>query len=153
MRYKAEDSVLCAPMTAEKPKKDIETAEDIRLLVDSFYEKVKQDAVIGFFFNDIARVDWSKHLPKMYAFWGSVLLGEGEYSGAPFAPHNRIHHQVPIEKEHFAQWVQLFQDTVNELFSGEKANEAKTRGAYIAAVWHIKLERMGKPQTPTTTTT
>ena len=56
-------------------KPDISTPADIRLLIDTFYVKVQADDVIGFIFNDIAQVDWPKHLPVMYAFWEFLLLG------------------------------------------------------------------------------
>lgn len=55
-------------------KKDIENRNDVQLLIDSFYEKVKADKVIGYIFNDIAKVDWGKHLPVMYDFWGGCFI-------------------------------------------------------------------------------
>lgn len=54
--------------------KDLQTREDIELLVDKFYDKVKEDEVIGFFFNDIAKVDWSLHLPKNVPFLGVFII-------------------------------------------------------------------------------
>ena len=57
-------------------KKDIETREDIIKLVDVFYDKVKKNEILGYIFDDIAKIDWSKHLPVMYSFWASILLGE-----------------------------------------------------------------------------
>ena len=39
-------------------KKDIETRDDIELLVNSFYEKVKADPVIGHIFTDVFKVNW-----------------------------------------------------------------------------------------------
>lgn len=134
-------------------KKDIETIEDVRLMVDSFYDKVKRDEVIGFFFNEIARVNWDTHLNKMYAFWGNILLGTNEYNGAPFPPHYKLHQQVRMEKHHFRHWVDLFVTTVDEHFEGEKAIEAKSRGVQIAAVWFHKLSHFGQPITATTTDT
>ena len=53
--------------------KDIETIEDIKKLVDNFYDKVAKDEVIGHFFTEIAKVDWDIHLPKMYRFWETFL--------------------------------------------------------------------------------
>ncbi|WP_367274609.1 group III truncated hemoglobin [uncultured Lutibacter sp.] len=49
--------------------KDINNREDIELLVNKFYEKVKVDETIGYIFNEIANINWDKHLPKMYDFW------------------------------------------------------------------------------------
>lgn len=56
-------------------KKDILIREDIELLVNTFYDKIKKDDTIGYFFTEIANVDWPTHLPKMYDFWESILLG------------------------------------------------------------------------------
>ena len=49
--------------------KAINNREDIELLVNKFYEKVKVDETIGYIFNEIANINWDKHLPKMYDFW------------------------------------------------------------------------------------
>lgn len=64
-------------------KKDLYNREDVELLVDTFYDKVKANATIGYIFNDIAKVDWENHLPLMYSFWASILLGEHSFSGNP----------------------------------------------------------------------
>ncbi|MGC1244127.1 MAG: group III truncated hemoglobin, partial [Chryseosolibacter sp.] len=59
-------------------KHDIINREDIKLLVDSFYEKVQADALLAPVFN---HVDWPHHLPIMYNFWSSMLLGDQSYRG------------------------------------------------------------------------
>ena len=63
--------------------KDITTREDIELLVNSFYDKVKKDEIIGFFFNDIAKTNWQTHLPKMYNFWQALLFADIKFEGNP----------------------------------------------------------------------
>ena len=55
-------------------KRDIETGEDIRMLVDAFYKKVVKDPLIVFVFTDIVRVNWENHLPIMYSFWENILF-------------------------------------------------------------------------------
>jgi hemoglobin len=64
-------------------KKDIENRNDVELLIITFYEKVKADESIGYIFNDIAKVNWPKHLPVMFAFWENVLFNTGAYNGNP----------------------------------------------------------------------
>ena len=44
-------------------KTDIRNRKDIELLVDTFYDKIKTDAVIGFLFTEIAQVNWETHFP------------------------------------------------------------------------------------------
>ena len=60
---------------------DITSEADIRLLVDGFYAKVVEDALLGPVFNGFAHVDWPRHLPVMYDFWSSLLLGTTRYHG------------------------------------------------------------------------
>lgn len=69
-------------MRAEKY--DIKTKEDVKLMVDSFYDKVNADEILSPIFNDFSKVNWDKHLPKMYDFWSSVLFAEGNYKGNTF---------------------------------------------------------------------
>ena len=76
---------------------DITTEADIKLLVDSFYDSVNQDELLGPIFNDIANVEWSLHLPTMYDFWSSVLFGTARYKGRPFPKHLAL----PIGPAHF----------------------------------------------------
>ena len=78
--------------------KKLETREDIELLVNKFYEKVQHDDTIGFFFNDVAKVDWSKHLPKMYSFWETILFGQMTYKGNPMAVHFPINEKYRWKK-------------------------------------------------------
>lgn len=118
---------------------DIRTTEDIRTLIDHFYEKVRADDVIGFIFNEVARVNWEHHLPRMYAFWEFLLLqGEG-YQGNPIEPHKKLHQQVPLEKKFFDRWVELFKSTVDEHFQGLIAEEAKNKASLIARTWMPKF--------------
>src|SRR6476659_6587117 len=88
-------------------KKDIENKQDIEKLVNSFYEKVKQDALIGFIFTDIVRVNWERHLPVMYDFWENSLFYTGNYIGNPMEIHRHLHKRIPLTAEYFAQWTDL----------------------------------------------
>ena len=77
--------------------KDIETIEDIELLVNTFYSKVRKDDVIGFFFNDVAKTNWEEHLPKMYLFWRALLFMDIKFDGNPVGAHIPINLQVPMD--------------------------------------------------------
>lgn len=111
---------------------DIKTRADIELLVNQFYERVKQDALLAPIFS---QVDWPHHLPVMYNFWSSMLLGDQSYHGNPFQKHTHL----AIGSVHFARWVELFSETVDENFQGFKADEAKSRALSIAGVFQYKL--------------
>ena len=113
-------------------KVDILTRKDLTRLVDSFYDKVKGDKLLGPVFS---HVNWPKHLPIMYDFWCSMLLGEQTYRGNPFQKH--LH--LPIDASHFTQWLNLFNTTVDENFNGEKADEVKLRAHSIAGIFQHKM--------------
>ncbi|MFD2967881.1 group III truncated hemoglobin [Sphingobacterium bambusae] len=123
---------------------DIQTLDDIRLLVDSFYGKVQQDQQLGPIFQTSIQDRWPQHLSKMYSFWQTILLDEHTYNGRPFPPHARL----PIDKAHFERWLQLFHETVDELFQGTVAEEAKSRGNKMAALFQIKLEHIRQSPFP-----
>lgn len=122
-------------------KRDIAHLEDVKLLVDTFYGKVQEDELIGKIFNDRIQNRWPEHLEKMYRFWQTVLLDEHSYFGAPFPPHANL----PVEHLHFERWLRLFQQTVVELFAGERADEAKWRGNRMAEMFELKIDHRRKP--------
>lgn len=125
--------------------KDIETREDVVLMVDTFYHKVQNDELIGPVFNDIAKVDWESHLPIMYGFWTNILLGTGEYNGRPFPKHIPL----PIGKEHFDRWIALFHENMDEHFHGKNADLIKQRAVNIGGVFHSKLKYFKQIQNST----
>lgn len=119
--------------------KQLETREDIEHLVNSFYNKV-EGSEIGFFFNDIAKVDWKHHLPKMYRFWESLLFGKATYKGNPMAVHFPINELEAMEKHHFETWLKLWAETVKENFEGETAEAAVYKAGNIANLMAYKME-------------
>ena len=120
-------------------KNDIKDRTDIEHLVNTFYDKVKQDELIGFIFNDIAKVNWDKHLPVMYDFWESVIFLTNKYAGNPMAQHMQLNKRVKLTQEHFQRWLQLFISTVDELFDGKKADLTKEKAGSIAAIMEAKI--------------
>lgn len=117
-------------------QKDLNSLENIKLMVNSFYGKIQTDELLGPIFNGVIKDEWPKHLEKMYGFWQTVLLNERAYSGSPFPPHAKL----AIEKQHFEKWLKLFRETIDENFTGEKANEAKWRAEKMAEMFHYKIE-------------
>lgn len=117
-------------------KLDITTEQDIQLMVDTFYQKVNNDIILSYVFNDFSKVDWDNHLPKMYAFWSTLIFGSQSYKGSPFLSHI----DLPINKDHFEHWLSLFYETLDELFEGEIADKTKLRATAIAQVFQTKLE-------------
>ena len=118
--------------------KDISDRHDVISLVDSFYEKVRADALLAPVFSHL---DWPKHMPTMYNFWSSMLFGDMSYQGNPFSKHV----QLSINATHFERWLVLFHQTVDELFAGDKAQEAKDRAKSIAGVFQYKMGLIKDP--------
>ena len=120
-------------------KEDIKDRRDIELLVNSFYDKVKADDLLGYIFRDIAKVNWEKHLPVMYDFWEGVIFFTGGYSGNPMITHRKLDQVAKLTPDHFKRWITLFTKTVDQHFAGEKAELAKQRAISIATVMQIKI--------------
>lgn len=116
--------------------KQIENIDDIKLLVDSFYDKVRENELLGPIFNGIIKDRWPEHLEKMYTFWETVLLENHTYFGSPFVPHAKL----PVAREHFDEWMKLFTGTVDEYFAGEIADEAKWRAGKMAEMFLYKIQ-------------
>lgn len=118
---------------------DITTPEDVQLLVDTFYSKIRQnDLLAPVFAQRITTETWPVHLEKMYRFWGSILLYTQNYNGSPFDKHIGL----GISSRHFETWLALFAQTVDELFEGETANIAKERANNIGRIFEFKLSTL-----------
>jgi len=110
--------------------------DDIKLLVDTFYLKVRKDELLGPVFESKIQDKWNEHLQKMYTFWQTLLFDEHTYFGRPFPPHT----ELEVEKKHFDRWISIFFQTVEELFEGEKADEIKWRADRMAKMFSSKIE-------------
>lgn len=78
----------------------------IDALVEDFYARVRDDALIGPIFADRI-TDWAPHLAQMKLFWSSVALSTGVYQGRPMPKHLPL----PIDARHFDRWLELFVET------------------------------------------
>lgn len=119
---------------------DITRDEDIQLLVNSFYDKVKHDAIIGYIFNTIIGQDWRHHLPIMYQFWGTILLNKAGYKGNVIQKHVDLDKKIELQKEHYERWLSLWQETVDELYQGPGADEAKNKASMMLHLISMKVE-------------
>ncbi|MBB6239558.1 hemoglobin [Pedobacter sp. AK013] len=120
-------------------KSDISDRNDIIVLVDAFYKNVALNEQIGPIFTDIAKVDWSHHLPKMYDFWESILFGKAIYKGNPMLSHFALNEQIPLQTEAFNTWKKLFFQTVDDLFVGANSDLIKQKAQSIADLMHFKI--------------
>ena len=122
--------------------KDIETRQDLELLLTEFYKVAIEDSVIGHHFNDL---DLESHMPVIVDFWEKVLLGKPVYYGNPLTVHKKLHDKSELTLEHFQRWVEIFHAKVDEHFDGEIADAAKLRAKMIA---HSLNQRLGETPNP-----
>jgi hemoglobin len=109
--------------------REIENARDVHELVQTFYQKVMKDEQLSPFFKHL---NLDEHLPKMEFFWRFVLLDESGYTTSVTDKHMHMR----LKEEHFKRWIFLFDQTLDELFVGEKVELAKQRAAITG--WTIQ---------------
>lgn len=114
--------------------RDIQTRADIEELITFFYSKVSEDPELFPFF---VNIDWEIHLPQMIHFWCFALLDEPGYTTNVVEKH--LH--MPLTAKHFSTWLAYFNETIDLLFSGEKAEAAKQRAAVIGWTIQSKVEK------------
>ena len=130
--------------------KEIETREDIQNLVNSFYEKIRADDLLGDIFNShIPENAWPAHLEKLADFWETNLFGVPKYKGNLTQKHIDVDTSLnyTIDSVHFGKWLQHWFDTIDELYKGEYAQKAKnaarkmSTGQFIA-IWSKRPENI-----------
>lgn len=122
-----------------KEKSDIRNKADIKVFVDEFYHKARQNHLLSpVFSSKIADGQWPSHLERMYDFWNAILFAETGFQGNPMQKHLSL----PIDEKHFTQWLSLFHITIDENFSGHKAEEAKHRAASITQIMDFKISSL-----------
>jgi hemoglobin len=125
-------------------KNDIKNREDVALLVDTFYIKIRKDKVLGLIFSGMIS-DWDAHLNHLTTFWESSLFMtkklEHRYSGNPLEAHIKVDKfaENKIDEHHFGIWLNYWSQTLDELFVGDVADKAKRRARKMATFIHIKL--------------
>ena len=103
--------------------------EQLAVLVDRFYAKVREDEVLGPVFNS-AIADWPEHLEKLTAFWSSVMLTTARYKGQPMVAHMK--HKATIEPSMFDRWLGLWSETAQETLTKPAAAAIIAKAERIA---------------------
>jgi len=111
--------------------KEIESKQDVELLVEIFYQKLVEDELISHFFS---KLDLKEHLPRVVQFWSFILLDEDGYNTNMMEKHMKL----DLKEEFFERWLKLFHETVDQFFIGEKADLAKQRATLIG--WTMKTK-------------
>ena len=110
------------------------TRENLRVLMTLFYEKAIHDQELGPFFinelgNDLTDEEWVDHIDLLADFWLAKILGEDTYYGNFIGAHVKMPH---IKKTTFSQWVHLFSQTADEVYTPDIAELFKKKGVQFS---------------------
>jgi hemoglobin len=121
-------------------KKTIQNRADVSLLVHAFYAKIRADKEIGFFFNETIQ-DWEEHLEKLTDFWETNLFAVKKYNGDPIAAHNEVDKRFDhkISPNEFGIWLNLWFETLDELFEGENVAILKRRARKMGTFLYMNI--------------
>lgn len=103
--------------------------QDIMPVLSRFYARVRNDPDLGPVFNTVV-TDWAEHLQRLEDFWSSLMLTSGRYKGNPVAMH--VIHAHQIQPHMFARWLELWEETTNDMVPGDVAREMQVKAARIA---------------------
>ena len=132
--------------------KTIENREDISKLVHTFYAKIRKNELLGPIFNrHISQEQWPDHLKILTDFWETNLFGVPKFKGSPSAKHVNVDKNMKhaIGPQHFGVWLQLWFETIDQLFEGKLADKAKqsarkmSTGQYLV-IWNSRPKNQNK---------
>jgi len=123
-----------------KGNADIGTRKDVNRLVVTFYQKVRKDDILGPIFNNIIS-DWEEHFELLTNFWETQLFLKRTYHGNPVTAHQQVDAKInnQVTSEHFGLWLNLWFETIDELFDGETAWIAKNRAQKMSTMLFLKI--------------
>lgn len=121
---------------------DIRNRADLDRLIETFYGRVFGDEQIGPFFTQVAPVTPETHFSLLADFWETVLFGKNLYRHNIIQKHLELHRKQPVQAHHFERWLSLFITTVDDLFSGPVAEQAKIRAQSMAMVLQVKIHTL-----------
>lgn len=108
--------------------------ETIRRVVDEFYERVREDPVLGPRFDGVA--DWSGHKARIAHFWW-VALGGAAYGSFRYRVVH-THRAVGVQAAEIEQWLRIFADCVRsslpEPLAESWLHRARAMGGSLSSV-------------------
>jgi hemoglobin len=104
------------------------TEAELEALIPRFYDRVRNDALIGPIFNDGVD-DWTSHLERLVAFWSSVMLTSGRYKGNPVAAHMK--HLGAITPPMFDRWLALWAEVTDQFLPAPQASVLQAKATRI----------------------
>ncbi len=130
-------------------KQDIQNRNDVFVLVSTFYARVVKNQEIGYFFDEVIE-DWTEHIEKLTDFWETNLFMASKFRGNPMRAHKEVDQKFnhSIEQKHFGVWLNLWFETIDDLFEGERASIAKNRARNMAGNLFMNMYQSRPVSTP-----
>jgi len=121
-------------------KEDISSREDIIFLVNTFYTKVRDNDLLGPIFNTMIK-DWETHLELLTDFWETNLFFVKKYTGNPLEKHAEVdkYYNYSINELHFGTWINIWHQTIDDMFKGEIAQLAKNRARNMSTFMNMEI--------------
>ncbi|MEO8946689.1 MAG: group III truncated hemoglobin [Gemmatimonadaceae bacterium] len=107
--------------------------EDLFDTMTSFYAIIAVDPLLAPYFD---HVDMSVHMPRIVAFWSTLLFHTHSYTGSAFRPHMEM---PDLTAERFAFWVSTLESVVDARFAGPSASLMKEMAHRIAYSMQLRL--------------
>lgn len=125
-------------------KQDITHREDIERIITRFYELSFQDDRLGKIFKEISPLRLETHIPLVADFWEGILLDGDKYRGNVTEKHFNVNRLTALTRSDFDGWYSYWEEAVNELFEGERAEMAKFRARSIADIMSYKMDHINQ---------
>jgi hemoglobin len=126
-------------MSDTAPKADLDSPQRIADFVEAFYARLLKDPQLAPIFLDVAKIDIREHFPRIRAYWEKLLLGDDSYKRHTMNIHRELHSKRALKAGDFDLWLNYFVDTVDEHFTGPKAERAKRVATAIAGNMQVSL--------------
>lgn len=120
---------------------DIQTQNDLYLLVAAFYKKLLADRRINYIFTDVVKIKIEEHLPILVTFWSQMIVGTGGYTNNLTDIHLKVDQLAHLTPEMFDIWISHFNSTVNNYYFGINATEIKKQAKNLSVILQIKISQ------------
>lgn len=108
-------------------------AEDLHHTLVAFYTRLETEPLLAPYFETI---DMTAHLPRIVAFWETLLFHTGAYSRNAFLPHLAM---PGLTSGHFARWVATLEAILDARFEGPMTERMKSLAHRIAYSMQLRL--------------
>jgi hemoglobin len=111
----------------------------VRQVILSFYEKVRDDPLLGPIFEDAIGNNWDHHIERIVLFWLTATGLQRGYEGRNFMPAHLRHSS--IHPDQLPRWLELFRQTAAEHCTPEGARALIDIAERMAQTLQIGLAR------------